>query len=50
MQMSDGINDRAVSSHLMSAVSCLIVPLLCNYPEFAQGLDGRAEGCGHCFV
>lgn len=50
MQMSVGINDRSIFSYLMSVESWLIVLLLCNYPEFAQGLACRAEGCGSCFV
>lgn len=44
MQMYDGINGRSIFYHLISVRSRLIVLLLCNYPEFAQGLDSRALG------
>lgn len=44
--MSDRINDRSVFAYLISVGSWLIVLLLCNYPEFAQGLDSRGVGCG----
>lgn len=50
MQISDRINDRSIFDHLMPMDLWLIVLLLCNYPEFAQGLESGAEGCGWCFV
>lgn len=46
MQMYDRINDRSIFSYLISVGLWLIVLLLCNYPEFAQGLESRAVGCG----
>lgn len=46
MQMFDRINDRSIFSYLISVGPWLIVLLLCNYPEFAQGLGSRAVGCG----
>lgn len=44
MQISNGINDRSIFSSLISMGSWLIVLLLCNYPEFAEGLDNHAVG------
>lgn len=45
MQISDRINDKSISFCLISLGSWLIVLLLCNYAEFAQGLGIRAVGC-----
>lgn len=46
MQICDRINDRSIFFYLISMRSWLIVLLLNNYPEFTQGLESRALGCG----
>lgn len=48
MQIFKRINGRSIFCCLISVELWLIVLLLCNYPEFAQGLDGRAAGCSKC--
>lgn len=49
MQICEWINDRSIFSYLISMRSWLIVLLLNNYPEFTQGLESRALGCGSFF-
>lgn len=48
MQIFEWVNDRSIFCCLISVELWLIVLLLCNYPEFAQGLDGRTAGCSKC--
>lgn len=45
MQICDRINDRSIFSYLISMSLWLIVLLLCNYPEFAQGFCSWGVGC-----
>lgn len=49
MQICERINDRSIFSCLISMRSWLIVLLLNNYPEFTQGLESQALGCGSFF-
>lgn len=44
MQMCDRINDSSIFSYLISMGLWLIVLLLCNYPEFAQGFAAGVWG------
>lgn len=47
MQIFEWVNDRSIFCCLISVELWLIVLLLCNYPEFAQGLDVRAAASAY---